>query len=165
MVFQQPRLLPWRTLRENITIATGASPETAGRYLADVGLIEAADAFPERVSLGMQRRASLARALATRPSLVLMDEPLVSLDAENSARMRGLIREIFSAAGVTTLITTQDRREAVALADRLLELGETPATLIADRHSPLSASDRLQEDKVETVHREWFGVGRSKHIN
>ncbi|MBX2854087.1 MAG: hypothetical protein KTR21_03815, partial [Rhodobacteraceae bacterium] len=85
-----------------------------------------------------------------------------SLDPENSATMRGLIRNTFCAAGVTTLITTHDRREALSLADRLLELGGAPATLIQDRRSPLSPPQRLQDDMVEALHGEWFGASRAK---
>lgn len=158
MVFQAPRLLPWRTLTENIALIPGAGGTQAARdKLAEVGLAEAADAYPEKVSLGMQRRAALARALAIEPGLILMDEPLVSLDPDNAIAMRLLIGDLLTRSGAAALIATHDRREALALADRILELGGTPATLIRDRSSPLIAGERSDADAVEAVYREWFG--------
>ena len=89
MVFQAPRLLPWRTLAQNIALIPGSGGmERARQLLERVGLGASANQFPQKVSLGMQRRASLARALSVRPTVILMDEPLVSLDAETAADMR-----------------------------------------------------------------------------
>lgn len=161
MAFQTPRLLPWRTLAENVALIPGAGGlDRARALLAEVGLGDAADRHPERVSLGMQRRAALARALAVRPSLLLMDEPLVSLDADNAAAMRTLICKVLDETGATALIATHDRREALALADRLLELGGAPARLTADRPSPLDRAARLEPAAVERLHADWFGDRR-----
>ena len=157
MIFQTPRLLPWRTLEQNIALIPGAGGAPRARELLDrVGLSAAADQFPEKVSLGMQRRAALARALAIRPGLILMDEPLVSLDAETSADMRTLIAATLAEAGATALIATHDRREALHLADRVIELGGSPTTPISDRRSPIARADRQNPAMVETLHREWF---------
>jgi NitT/TauT family transport system ATP-binding protein len=159
MAFQTPRLLPWRTLAQNIALVPGAGgPDRARALLADVGLAEAADKHPERVSLGMQRRAALARALAVRPSFLLLDEPLVSLDAANAEAMRALIRRLLDETGAAAIIATHDRREALALADRVLELGGAPARLIADRPSPLDRTARLDPAQVEALHHDWFGA-------
>ena len=147
--FQTPRLLPWRTLAQNIALIPGAGDLTRARaLLADVGLGEAADVYPERASLGMQRRAALARALAVRPSLLLMDEPLASLDAANAAAMRDLIRRVLAETGATALIATHDVAEALALTGRALTLGGAPATLTADRPSPLSPAARADAAAV-----------------
>ena len=135
MVFQTPRLLPWRTLVENIEIIPGA--QSARDLLASVGLSEAADQYPEKVSLGMQRRAALARAMAVQPDLILMDEPLVSLDPASAFEMRRLLTEMLDRTGAAALIATHDRREALKLADRVLMLDGPPARLISDRRSPI----------------------------
>ncbi len=157
MVFQTPRLLPWRTLAENIALIPGAGGlERARALLARVGLADAADQHPERVSLGMQRRAALARALAVRPALLLMDEPMVSLDAESARAMRDLVTQALAETGAAALIATHDRREALALAGRLLELGGAPATLLRDRASPLDAAARRDPAQVEALHAAWF---------
>ena len=158
MAFQAPRLLPWRTLAQNIALIPGSGGmERARQLLKRVGLENAADQFPQKVSLGMQRRAALARALAIRPGLILMDEPLVSLDAETAADMRALIAETLDEAGTTALIATHDRREALHLSDRIIALGGTPTGIISDRLSPLDRAARRDPSAVETVHGEWFG--------
>ncbi len=161
MVFQTPRLLPWRTLAENIALVPGAGGLARAReLLAEVGLAEAAETHPERASLGMQRRAALARALAVRPSLMLMDEPLVSLDPAGAAAMRALVAQALERSGAAALIATHDRREALTLADRILEISGAegaPARLIADRASPLDRAARTDPDAVEALHGQWFG--------
>lgn len=157
MVFQNPRLLPWRTLAENIALIPGAGDVARARkLLTRVGLEGAVDQFPEKVSVGMQRRAALARALAIRPALILMDEPLVSLDAETSRDMRELLSETLFEAGVSALISTHDRREALHLADRIVELGGKPTSVVRDRKSPLDRATRHDSAAVETVLAEMF---------
>lgn len=163
MVFQTPRLLPWRTLAENIALVPGSGGlARAKRLLGDVGLTGAEDLHPERASLGMQRRAALARALAIDPALILLDEPLVSLDPATSAEMRALLTAAFERTGAACLIATHDRREALALADRVVELGGAPATIVSDRMSPLGRDRRAMEDAIEAVHSDWYGSGNSR---
>ena len=157
MIFQTPRLLPWRTLAENIALVPGAGGAERGRaLLAEVGLGEAADLHPERVSLGMQRRAALARALAVSPALMLMDEPLVSLDPDNARAMRALILRALDASGAAALISTHDRREALALCDRVIELGGAPARIVRDRRSPIPRDARADAARVAAVAEDWF---------
>lgn len=158
MMFQTPRLLPWRTLAENIALVPGvAGLDRARALLAEVRLGDATEQFPEKVSLGMQRRAALARALAVSPALILMDEPLVSLDPAGAAAMRAVLIEALNRTGATALIATHDRREALMLTDRVLELGGHPARLVRDRLSPLDRSQREDAGVVEALHSEWFG--------
>lgn len=157
MVFQAPRLLPWRTLAQNLKIAVPeASDADARAALAEVGLKDAADQHPEKVSLGMQRRAALARSLLAKPDLLLMDEPLVSLDVEAAKSMRALLIKTLDLTGATALIATHDRREALFLADRVLEIGGAPATLINDRATGLPQGAMRDADLIETLHKEWF---------
>lgn len=150
MVFQAPRLLPWRTLAQNIALIPEAGGEAHARaLLARVGLEHAADQFPQKVSVGMQRRAALVRALAIQPVLILMDEPLVSLDADTARDMRELLLTTLIEARVATLIATHDRREALHLADRIIELGGQPTRVIRNRTSPLDRSQRRDTAQVE----------------
>lgn len=158
MVFQTPRLLPWRTLVQNIALMPDVPDEGRARAaLAEVGLAAEADAYPQMVSLGQQRRAALARALAVDPGIILLDEPLVSLDSHNVEAMLDLIRRVLDRHEAAALIATHDRREALALADRLVEIGGRPARIVADRRSPLSREERRDPEKIEALFRTWFG--------
>ena len=159
MVFQTPRLLSWRTLVQNIALMPeSGGPERARALLAAVGLGEVADAFPERISLGMQRRVALARALAVRPSLILLDEPLVSLDPRTAADMRRLLVRLLDRTAAASLMATHDRREALAVADRVMELDGHPARIVSDRRSPLSREARHDPTAVEALHQDWYGL-------
>lgn len=159
MVFQAPRLLPWRTLAQNIALIPGTGGlDRARELLVSVGLADAADQHPEKVSLGMQRRAALARAIAVAPALILMDEPLVSLDPASATEMRRLLTETMDRTGAAALIATHDRREALALTDRVLMLDGPPARLTDDRRSPLDRAARVDAEAVDRLHAEWFGA-------
>ncbi len=92
-VFQEPRLLPWLTVEANLRLVVSADmppPDIAG-LLADVGLPDAASLRPGALSLGMARRAALARALAVSPILLVLDEPFVSLDRRLAATLADIV--------------------------------------------------------------------------
>jgi sulfonate transport system ATP-binding protein len=131
MVFQEPRLLPWRSLTANVefglppgTARSKGAPEVR-HWLDVVGLAEFGDHYPRQVSGGMAQRAGLARALARRPRVLLLDEPLASLDALTRLRMQDLLDTVQQEAGTTTVLVTHDVDEAVILADRVLVLRAT----------------------------------------
>jgi NitT/TauT family transport system ATP-binding protein len=129
MVFQSPTLLMWRTALQNIRLATGVDDATAQDCLAEVGLAEKGAFFPGKLSLGQQRRLSLARALAAAPETLLMDEPFVSLDPETADRMRALTAEVLARHRPATLLVSHDMADATALADRVVRLEGQPAAL------------------------------------
>ena len=132
MAFQEPRLLPWRSVFDNLKIAAPqASAEEIDRLLSDFGLTAHRDEFPGRLSLGLARRAALARALAIRPTLLLLDEPLVSLDAALAMELRERIARLIDETHVTTLIVTHDVNEAIALADQIFILTPRPTRVAA----------------------------------
>lgn len=123
MVFQEPRLLPWRTVRQNILLAQATPrPELADELLDRLGILSSADAWPGTLSLGMARRAAIARALATEPDMLMLDEPFASLDSEMVAQIHGLLSETWQTRPIATLLVTHDRTEAAALADRVIAL-------------------------------------------
>lgn len=130
MVFQEPTLLPWRDAAANVTIPTGADAATAARLLDEVGLAGRGGAYPGQLSLGQQRRLALARALAARPDLMLLDEPFVSLDPALADEMLALTRRLLDAHGAACVFVTHAEREAEALADRTLRLGGRPARVL-----------------------------------
>jgi NitT/TauT family transport system ATP-binding protein len=127
MVFQEPRLLPWRTVRENLLL-TQATPEPglADDLLCRLDLARFRDAYPRMLSLGMARRVALARALAIRPDVMLLDEPFVSLDAAAAARSRELLLHAWQSRPAAALLVMHDLDEAMSFADRILLLGGRP---------------------------------------
>lgn len=129
MVFQDPTLMPWRSALENITIPTKCAADQARRLMAEMGLEGLEARFPDQMSLGQQRRLSLARALAAEPELLLMDEPFVSLDPQTADEMMTLIDSSLKARRVALLIVTHAEAEARRLASRILRLSGSPGRL------------------------------------
>jgi ABC-type nitrate/sulfonate/bicarbonate transport system ATPase subunit len=130
MVFQEPRLLPWRTAGENLILTAGVAPDDVERVLGLVRLGGKAEFYPRELSLGQQRRLALARAFAIRPTVLLMDEPFVSLDPDLAAEMMELFVKLRSESEVAAVLVTHEVREAEALADRVLHLGGRPARFV-----------------------------------
>ncbi len=128
VAFQEPRLLPWRTIAQNVELglprgtARRLGRERVRELLQLVGLDHATDQHPREVSGGMAQRASLARALARNPGVLLLDEPFGALDALTRLRMHDLLLKIHSAEPTTILLVTHDVEEALYLADRVLLL-------------------------------------------
>jgi len=127
--FQEPRLLPWRSITDNVSLGLPRGIDrTAGRervaQLLDlVGLSASAGLRPREVSGGMAQRASLARALARNPGVLLLDEPFGALDALTRLKMQDLLLDVHGAAPTTILLVTHDVDEALQLADRIILLG------------------------------------------
>lgn len=139
-LFQEHRLLPWRTVRQNLAMV-GAAAADIERLLNEVGLGDAAERLPDQLSLGMARRAALARSLAIRPDLLLLDEPFASLDPDRAAELRELIVRLLDAQPQMAMIcVTHDARDADQLANRLWYLAGRPATLRWDRPLTSDAS-------------------------
>ncbi len=129
IAFQEPRLLPWRTLAQNVALGVprgtpkAQAREQVARLLDLVGLAGSVGLRPRQVSGGMAQRASLARALARRPAVLLLDEPFGALDALTRLRMQDLLLEVHAARPTTVLLVTHDVEEALYLADRVVLLG------------------------------------------
>jgi sulfonate transport system ATP-binding protein len=121
VMFQDSRLLPWRRVLPNIML--GLDPALipqAGKVLAQVGLAERANDWPAALSGGQRQRVALARALVHDPNLLLLDEPLGSLDALTRIEMQQLIEDVWRNRGFTAMLVTHDVAEAVSLADRVI---------------------------------------------
>ncbi|WP_210397542.1 ABC transporter ATP-binding protein [Motiliproteus sediminis] len=129
-LFQEPRLLPWRTVAENLTLVAPARADQVERLLGDLELEGCAAHYPRQLSLGMARRAALARALMVEPQLLLLDEPFVSLDPPTAQAMQRVLQRVRQRyPEMAVLMVSHDVREALALADRVLVLGGAPTTV------------------------------------
>jgi ABC-type nitrate/sulfonate/bicarbonate transport system ATPase subunit len=129
-VFQQPRLLNWLTVRRNIEFALQAAdvvrgewPERVQNSLRLVGLESYANVFPLRISGGQQQRVSIARALATDPDVILMDEPFSHLDEISAERLREELTDIWDRTRKTVLFITHSIAEAVVLSESIMIFG------------------------------------------
>ncbi len=121
VMFQDSRLLPWRRILPNVMLGLepGLIPQ-ARKVLAQVGLAERANDWPATLSGGQRQRVALARALVHDPNLLLLDEPLGSLDALTRIEMQQLIEDVWRSRGFTAMLVTHDVAEAISLADRVI---------------------------------------------
>lgn len=119
IMFQDDRLLPWKNILKNI--ALGAVNQTAANEsLKEVGLIDKKNDWPDKLSGGQKQRIALARALASKPDILLFDEPLGALDALTRMEMQKLIEGLWQQQNFTSLLVTHDVTEAVGLANRVI---------------------------------------------
>ena len=134
MVFQSYTLFPWLTVLKNVMfgmevgggMTSGEAEREARTWLEVVGLTKFAAAYPHQLSGGMKQRAAIARALANRPRMLLMDEPFGALDAQTRCQMQSYLLQIWRQVDITILFITHDLDEAVYLADRILILDAHP---------------------------------------
>jgi ABC-type nitrate/sulfonate/bicarbonate transport system ATPase subunit len=138
IVFQEPRLLPWRTVEDNIRLVlpTGRAMTDLRDLLDTLGLASHLSRYPGELSLGLARRVAIARAFAVNPDYLLLDEPFVSLDEATAARLREELVALTNRSPVTTLLVTHDLDEAIRLADRLFFLSDRPAHIVLERPLP-----------------------------
>ena len=122
MVFQEPRLMPWLTTVQNIRFGLGRGACDTQRLLELTGLTGFENALPHQLSGGMQHRVALARALANRPALVLMDEPFAALDQLTRERMQDQLLALQRAEGMNVLFVTHSIDEALYVGDRIVVL-------------------------------------------
>jgi ABC-type nitrate/sulfonate/bicarbonate transport system ATPase subunit len=139
MVFQKYTSFPWLTVADNIAYGmkiNGAPPaeirETVARLVEAVGLLGFEKSYPDKLSGGMQQRVAIARTLAVRPEVILMDEPFGALDAQTRSDMQSLLLQIWDETACTILFVTHDVEEAIYLADRIFILSGRPGTIAED---------------------------------
>jgi ABC-type nitrate/sulfonate/bicarbonate transport system ATPase subunit len=156
-VFQNPRLLPWLNVRDNIALVLEHPADHTDRIdalIAAMGLAEFSRFHANRLSVGMQRRAALARAFVVEPRLLLMDEPFVSLDTPTADQLRGLLLDVWGARRSNVLFVTHDLREATMLSDRILFLSTPPARIVAEEVVGVPRAQRAHEAAVTARHEE-----------
>jgi sulfonate transport system ATP-binding protein len=134
LVFQEPRLFPWLTVADNVafglrTMEYSIRPKRVAEVLELVGLTAFAQAYPDQLSGGMAQRTALARALAPKPELLLLDEPFAALDALTRCRLQSELIRLWHASGTTLLLVTHDIEEAVFVAEQVVVLTPRPGHL------------------------------------
>ena len=154
MVFQEPRLLPWRSVEQNVRLgAPEASDADLDALFVALGLAAHRRHFPGELSLGQARRVALARAFAVKPDLLVLDEPFVSLDAALAKRLQEELAALVTSRHITTLIVTHSIDEAIGLADRLFLLSASPARVIAE--VPIARPREPQtSEELARIHKE-----------
>jgi nitrate/nitrite transport system ATP-binding protein len=141
MVFQNYALLPWLTVRDNIRLAVDEVLKKANRaekvslvneHLAMVNLTPAADKYPDEISGGMKQRVGIARALITRPKMLLMDEPFGALDALTKRQLQKQVLEIWESHRQAVMMITHDVDEAIYMSDRIILMTNGPEAKIGE---------------------------------
>ncbi len=161
-VFQNPRLLPWRTLLENVVLPLKGRHDAiphAAAWLDRAGLGGAHNLYPGQASLGMQRRAALARAFAMEPTILLMDEAFVSLDETSAAGLRELFAGLWKSERVTTVFVTHNVAEAAELATRVLIYSAAPARIAGDLELPYGNGTRDLQNSEHLLRKELERIG------
>lgn len=142
---QESKLFPWLTAKRNVefplqvrNVPVGERERLVAEYLEKVGLTGFENAYPHQLSGGMQKRASLARTLVYRPSLLLMDEPFSALDSQTKMVMQDELLRLWDAERCTTLFITHDLVEAITLADRVVVMTNRPSRIATIVDIPLA---------------------------
>jgi len=159
MVFQKYTSFPWLTVAGNIAyglkingVPEAKRKDTVAQLIREVGLGGFENAYPETLSGGMQQRVAIARTLALRPAVILMDEPFGALDAQTRGEMQQLLLKVWDESASTILFVTHDVEEAVYLADRIFIMSAHPGTIIEDVQVPFDRPRELSLKERNEFH-------------
>jgi len=138
-VFQEPTLMPWSTVFDNVWLplrlaglGRAAATPRVEKALVEVGLSKFATAYPRELSGGMKMRVSIARAMVTRPRILLMDEPFAALDEMTRAKLNDDVTRLAAEHGLTVVFVTHSVFEAVYLSNRIVVMAARPGRVVAD---------------------------------
>ncbi len=161
LIFQETSLFPWLSVWQNVSfglsirgLSVAERKEIARQALQRVGLTEAFDKRPDELSGGMRQRVAVARALAMRPKVLLMDEPFAALDVQTRSKMQDFLTDVWSQSGASVLFVTHHIDEAVALADRVVVFTSRPGRIKAIIPIELERPRDLFSPEAERIRRE-----------
>jgi len=159
MVFQKYTSFPWLTVADNIayglkinSVPEQKRNEIVAQLIRDIGLSGFENAYPETLSGGMQQRVAIARTLALRPAVILMDEPFGALDAQTRSEMQQLLLKVWDETASTILFVTHDVEEAIYLADRVFIMSAHPGTIVEDVQVPFDRPRSLDLKQRNEFH-------------
>lgn len=164
VMFQEPRLLPWLTVADNLRLvrAKGVPPPDTAELLTEVLLPPVGNLMPAALSLGMARRVALARALAVAPDVLVLDEPFASLDPGLAAGLGARIADRARRLRTLVLLSTHEPAQALAIASRILVIAGSPATLLADVPVPDGANSAAIQQLHQDLLTRFTFLGRSR---
>lgn len=169
-VFQDSHLLPWKSVLDNVALpmllmkeSIEKSRQMAHEALGQVGLEDAVEMYPNQLSGGMKMRVSVARALVTRPKLLLLDEPFAALDEITRHKLQDDLRRLWAEHRMTVVFVTHSVSEAVYLSDRVVVFSKRPARIVLDRalalprdRVPKLRTDHHFSQELETIGTEFL---------
>jgi NitT/TauT family transport system ATP-binding protein len=154
-MFQSDAVLPWRSVLDNVAagpryrgVAKAAARDRARGWVDRVGLGGFAGYYPHQLSGGMRKRVALAQTLVNEPEILLMDEPFSALDVQTRALMQDELLRLWAGTGAAVIFVTHDLEEAIALADRVVVMTASPATVKATFTVPLERPRKVEEIRM-----------------
>ncbi|MBY8861659.1 ABC transporter ATP-binding protein [Nocardia sp. CA2R105] len=172
-MFQQDAVLPWRTVLDNVAFgprlrgtSKSRAREQASQWVRTVGLAGFEKYYPHQLSGGMRKRVALAQTLVNDPEIILMDEPFSALDVQTRQLMQDELLRVWSGTGAAVIFVTHDLEEAIALADRVVVMTASPATVCGDYRVDLARPRNVEEvrltDEFRTLYSEIWGTLRDQ---
>jgi NitT/TauT family transport system ATP-binding protein len=169
LIFQETSLFPWLSVWENVAFGLSirgddhaARKAAAKEALARVGLSAAMDKRPDELSGGMRQRVAVARALAMRPKLLLMDEPFAALDVQTRQKMQDFLLDVWRDSGASVLFVTHHIDEAVALSDRVVVFTSRPGRIKTIVDNSLPRPRDLFSPEAEAMRRDLTALLRDE---
>ena len=164
-MFQSPSLFPWLTAIDNIKFPirkNSNSNKIANDLIKKVGLEKFKNQYPDKLSGGMQRRIALARAFASNPSVLLLDEPFISLDKKIANLLRKLLINLWKKNKPTVIFVSHDLDEAIELADRIFFLSSLPSKILLEYKINLTRPRNINSKKFISLKRLLSSTTRTK---
>jgi NitT/TauT family transport system ATP-binding protein len=150
LVLQDYGLFPWKTVWENVILGLKIRGEPVDQrqveeLLSELDIVHKTDVYPQQLSGGQKQRVALARAQILNPALLLLDEPFAALDTLTRERLQDLVAASWRRRRFAMALVTHNIPEAVRLGQRILVMGGTPGTVLAELENPLACSDNYRE--------------------